>query len=108
MSCQLRKIGGLVITLSIVIIGVRYHRTGNTRHDSIHALYMIEKWYWNGFWILGIQRMQKELKAEIWTKISEISFQVRRRKWIYKFARISCFSPYRYPESQKLQFKFRI
>jgi len=25
--------------------------------------------------------MQKELKAEFWTKISEISFQVMRRKW---------------------------
>jgi len=25
--------------------------------------------------------MQKEPKAEFWTKISEISFQVMRRKW---------------------------
>jgi len=37
---------------------------------------MIEKWYWkdsgctlsySGFW--GIQKMQKEMKAEFWTKI---------------------------------------
>jgi len=35
LSCQLPKMGGLVITLVIIMIGVRY--------DSIHALYMIEK-----------------------------------------------------------------
>jgi len=28
----------------------------------------------------GKQRMQKELKTEFWTQISEISFQVMRRK----------------------------
>ena len=44
---------------------------------------MIEKCYWNGFWILGIQRIEKELKAEFWAKISEIGFQVMIDLQIY-------------------------
>ena len=40
-SCQLREIGGLAITFVIIMIGADLTR--NTRHDSIHALYMIEK-----------------------------------------------------------------
>ena len=38
-------------------------------------------------------------RAEFWTKISEISFQVMRRKWICKCVCNSCFSSHRYPES---------
>jgi len=53
------------------------------------------------------QRMQKELKAEFWTKISEISFQVTRRNWICECACNSCFCSHRHPESWKCSSKFR-
>jgi len=55
----------------------------NTQHDSIHAVYMIEKQYWNASisysgLLLGIQRIQKELK------LNSGQIQVMRRKWICK------------------------
>ena len=49
--------------------------------------------------------MQKQLKAEFWTKISEISFQVMRRNWICKCACNSCFCSHRY---LKVQFKIQV
>ena len=71
--------GGLLITLAIVMTGIKYHmtRNTNTHHDSIHVLYMIEKWYWIGLWSMGIQNMQKELKPKFWMKN-----QILKRKQI--------------------------